>query len=115
MPPAALREVPEALAALGQALQPLGVRLALEHAVSAQALPAGLLESGLSIVKLDAASTAGLTSRAEVRAFVARATRLLQAAGLTVLAEGVLDDAQAQALAACGVQGWSGPGVRPAG
>jgi diguanylate cyclase (GGDEF)-like protein len=97
------------LRALARELRPVGVRVGLEHAGQRLARIEGLYEAGLDYIKLDASVTRGLAHDAHASDFVRTTAGLLHALELQVLAEGVVDAADAQALWDCGIDGITGP------
>ena len=110
--PAATAQL-EAVRELGRQLRPLGVKLGIEHAGAQVAGIANLYEAGLDYVKLEAALSNGIASDTSRAAFVRGLVGTLKSLGMQVMAEGVLDTADAQALWACGVDGITGPAVAP--
>ena len=98
-----------ALQAFARQLRAHGVRVGLEHAGQRLARIDGLYEAGLDYVKLDGAVTRGLAHDAHATDFVRTTTGLLHALALQVIAEGVADAADAEALWACGIDGITGP------
>lgn len=92
-------------------MQMLGVKVGLEHAGPRLSSLDGLLELGLSYVKLDTPLTQGMAADSTQAHYVASVVRMLRGVGLSVFAEGVCDAADAQALWACGVDGITGPWV----
>lgn len=99
------------LQSFGRAMRPLGVRFGLEHAGERLAQIEHLFEAGLDYVKLDAAVTRGVARDAGRAAFVKNSASLLHGLSLQVIAEGVANDADLQALWGCGVDGITGPWV----
>jgi EAL domain-containing protein (putative c-di-GMP-specific phosphodiesterase class I) len=99
----------ELLRAFAALVRPLGVRFGLEHAGHALYRTPRLVEIGLDFVKLDAALLRGVASDEAVRRFVAGSVALLAALPALVCAEGVVEDADAQALWACGIEAITGP------
>jgi predicted signal transduction protein with EAL and GGDEF domain len=116
-------EVPESLAIdhpallrdLAKALRPLGVRVGLEHSGGQVSRIAALFEIGLDFIKLDAATTRGLAGDEHKQHFVQSTITLLRGMTDAVIAEGVLDDGDAQALWQAGVTAISGPWARSKG
>lgn len=96
---------------LGQQLRPLGVQLGLEHAGERLARIDRLYEAGLDYVKLDGALASGIAQDSARADFVRGLTWTLHGLEIRVLAEGVADAADAQALWACGLDGITGPWV----
>jgi len=92
-------------------LRPLGVRIGLEHAGQALTQIDALFESGLDYVKLDASVVKGVSQDAAGAAYVAGTVAMLHGLGLKVYAQGVVDQADVQALLRAGVDGITGPGV----
>ena len=99
----------------GRLVRPLGVRFGLEHAGQRLSQIERLFELGLDYVKLDAALCAGVAANAVAREFVRTTTALLHALSVQVQAEGVIEDDDAQALWACGIDAITGPWARLAG
>ena len=97
---------------MARQLRPSGARIGLEHAGERLARIDRLFEAGLDYVKLDAAVTHGLAHDEARAGFVRGLVSMLHSQSLQVFAEGVADDATAQALWRCGVDGVTGPGVR---
>lgn len=101
-----------ALAELCRQLKPLGVRIGLEHAGERVAPVGMLLEAGLDFVKLAAGVVQGV-ARDEARAALVRGmVAMLHGLGLQVIAEGVEDEDDLDALWVCGLDGATGPAVR---
>ena len=101
------------LQAFGRQVRPYGIRLGLEHAGQRLARIEGLYEAGLDYVKLDGAVTRGLAQDTHAADFVRNTASLLHALSLQVMAEGVVDAADAEALWACGVDAITGPLIGP--
>jgi predicted signal transduction protein with EAL and GGDEF domain len=116
-------EVPENLAIdrpallrdLAKALRPLGVRVGLEHSGGQVSRITSLFEIGLDFIKLDAATTRGLATDEHKQHFVQSTITLLRGMTDAVIAEGVLDDADARALWHAGASAISGPWARSKG
>lgn len=112
-------EVPELAAAehfdlvreLGRQLRPVGAKLGLEHAGERTGRIERLLDLGLDYVKLDAAVTVGLGRDTTRSGFVTGLVAMLHSLSLQVIAEGVADGADAEALWQCGVDAQTGPWV----
>jgi EAL domain-containing protein (putative c-di-GMP-specific phosphodiesterase class I)/GGDEF domain-containing protein len=101
-----------ALVELCRQLKPLGVRIGLEHAGERVAPVGVLLEAGLDFVKLAAGVVQGV-ARDEARAALVRGmVAMLHGLGLQVIAEGVEDQDDLDALWTCGLDGATGPAVR---
>jgi EAL domain-containing protein (putative c-di-GMP-specific phosphodiesterase class I)/GGDEF domain-containing protein len=99
----------EVVQEFGRLLRPLGVRVGLEHAGERLSQIDRLYELGLDYVKLDAALCAGVAGNGAARDFIRTTSALLKALSMQVLAEGVRDAPDAEALWACGVDGVTGP------
>ncbi|HET9976437.1 MAG TPA: LapD/MoxY N-terminal periplasmic domain-containing protein [Burkholderiaceae bacterium] len=99
----------ELLRAFATLVRPLGVKFGLEHAGHALHRLPRLVELGLDYVKLDASLVRGAGRDDAVRRFVGGCVGLLAALPVQVGAEGVADEADAQALWACGVGMVTGP------
>ena len=112
-------EVPEAAAAdrfelvreLGRQLRPTGVRLGLEHAGERLGRIERLFELGLDYVKLDGAVTRGVGHDSHRAGFVTGMAAMLHSLSVQVIAEGVAEQADAEALWQCGVDAQTGPWV----
>ena len=96
----------------GRLVRPLGVRFGLEHAGQRLSQIERLFELGLDYVKLDAALCVGVAGNAVAREFVKTTAALLHALSVQVQAEGVIEDDDAQALWACGIDAITGPWAR---
>ena len=96
---------------LGRQLRPLGVKLGIEHAGASLAGIARLYEAGLDYVKLEAALSMGIATDPSRASFVRGLVGTLKSLGMQVMAEGVVEAADAQALWVCGVDGITGPVV----
>ncbi|WP_428423958.1 bifunctional diguanylate cyclase/phosphodiesterase [Methylibium sp.] len=94
---------------LGRQLRPLGVKLGLEHAGERLARIDRLYEAGLDFVKLDSSLVTGIAQDSARADFVRGLAWTLHGLEVQVLAEGVADAADAQALWACGLDGITGP------
>jgi EAL domain-containing protein (putative c-di-GMP-specific phosphodiesterase class I)/GGDEF domain-containing protein len=105
----------EHLQEFGRLLRPLGVRFGLEHAGERLTRIDRLFELGLDYVKLDSALGRGIGRAGadrEARASLVRGiTTMLHSLSLQVIAEGVADASDAQALWDCGVDAMTGPWV----
>lgn len=109
LPEAAALEHFDALQELGRQLRPLGVRLGLEHAGERLEKVARLFELGLNYVKLDAAVVADIEGDDHRSLFVRSLVTMLHGLGVQVMAEGVGQADQAQALMGLGVDAVTGP------
>lgn len=105
---AALRQF-ELLQELGRAVQPLGVRLGLEHAGAQLQRIERLYQLGLDYVKLDPAVLVGVADDSGRAGFLRSLVLLLQGLSLQVIAEGVEQDRDANMLWDCGLAGITGP------
>ncbi|MEY2688968.1 MAG: hypothetical protein RL375_3166 [Pseudomonadota bacterium] len=101
-----------ALAELCRQLKPLGVRIGLEHAGETVAPVGVLLEAGLDFVKLAAGVVKGVARDPARAALVRGMVAMLHGLGLQVIAEGVEDQDDLDALWTCGLDGATGPAVR---
>jgi EAL domain-containing protein (putative c-di-GMP-specific phosphodiesterase class I)/GGDEF domain-containing protein len=104
----------ELMRAFAALVRPLGVRFGLEHAGHALYRAPRLVEIGLDYVKLDAALLRGAGADESVRRFAQGSVALLAALPALACAEGVSEEADAQALWACGIGAITGPWVRAA-
>ncbi len=96
---------------LSRQLRPLGARIGLEHAGERLARIDRLYELGIDYVKLDTAVSLGVAGSAARAGFVGGLVAMLHSLSLQVIAEGVTDASDAQALWDCGVDGLTGPWV----
>ena len=96
---------------LARQLQPLGVKLGLEHAGERLARIDRLYEAGLDYVKLDAAQTLGVHGDSRRQDFVRSLVSMLHGLGMQVHAEGVRSAEDAQTLWDCGIDGQTGPWI----
>ena len=96
---------------LGRQLRPTGARLGLEHAGERLGTMDRLFELGLDYVKLDAAVTLGVASDPARAGFVRGLVVLLHSLSLHVIAEGVGNEPDANALWQCGVDAQTGPWI----
>lgn len=112
-------EVPEAAAAdhfelvreLGRQLRPTGARFGLEHAGERLGRIERLFELGLDYVKLDGAITRDVGRDTHRAGFVTGVAAMLHSLSVQVIAEGVAQGADAEALWQCGVDAQTGPWV----
>ena len=96
-------------------VRPTGARFGLEHAGERLSRIERLFEAGLDYVKLDASIVYGVATDSQRAGFVKGLVTMLHSLSLQVMAEGVNNAADAQALWACGVDGMTGPWVRAPG
>jgi len=94
---------------LARQVRPTGARFGLEHAGQRLSQIDRLFEAGLDYVKLDAAVAHGVAADPQRAAFVKGLATMLHSLSLQVMAEGVDNDADAQVLWACGMDGITGP------
>lgn len=112
-------EVPEAAAAdqfelvreLARQLRPTGARVGLEHAGERIGRIERLFELGLDYVKLDASITRDIARDAARAGFVNGVVAMLHSLSVQVIAEGVAQAQDADALWQCGVDAQTGPFV----
>jgi len=119
--PAAARllwlEVPEAAAVehfahvqeLAHHLRPSGCHVGLEHVGEGLARLERLFESGLDYVKLDSAFVQGVAGDEGRAHYLQSVVAMLHGLAMTVIAEGVTDPGDAQALWRLGIDGITGP------
>ena len=100
---------------LARQVRATGARFGLEHAGERLSRIDRLLEAGLDYVKLDASVTLSMALDANRVRFVEGLVTMLHSLSIQVIAEGVADEADAQALLACGADGLTGPWVGAAG
>lgn len=101
----------ELLRELSRQLRPLGARVGLEHAGERLGRIERLFEAGLDYVKLDASIVRDVGVDSGRANFVKGLATMLHTLSLEVIAEGVSNAADAQALWACGVDAITGPWV----
>jgi EAL domain-containing protein (putative c-di-GMP-specific phosphodiesterase class I) len=99
----------DAVQEFGRLLRPLGVRFGLEHAGQRLHQIERLYELGVDYVKLDASLCRGVAGNEAARDFVKSTVTLLHALSVQAQAEGVVEEADALALFACGVDAVTGP------
>jgi len=104
----------ELMRELSRQVRPLGARFGLEHAGERLSRVERLFEAGLDYVKLDASIVRDTGSDPRRADFVKSLATMLHSLSVQVFAEGVGGDADAQVLWTCGVDGLTGPWVRPA-
>jgi diguanylate cyclase (GGDEF)-like protein len=109
VPEALAIERPEILRVLARQLRPLKVKVGIEHSGGQVARIERMFEVGLDFIKLDGATTRGLATDEHKQQFVHGTVTLLRTMCSEVIAEGVLDEADARALWRCGVSGITGP------
>jgi EAL domain-containing protein (putative c-di-GMP-specific phosphodiesterase class I)/GGDEF domain-containing protein len=90
----------------------LGVRLGVEHAGGAPEQLAALRDLGLDYVKVDARHLRGVAGDARVRAYARSLSGLIRLLGLKVLAEGVDNNEDLEALWRMGFDGATGRALR---
>lgn len=94
---------------LSRSMHPLGVRVGLEHAGAQLQRIERLYQLGLDFVKLDRSVLIGVADDSSRAGFVRSLVILLHSLSLQVVAEGVDDPRDAQALLDCGLNGITGP------
>ncbi|HEX6705991.1 MAG TPA: EAL domain-containing protein [Albitalea sp.] len=94
---------------LAHQLRPTGARVGLEHAGERLARIERLFEAGLDYVKLDAAVVQGLAGDDGRANYLKSVVAMLHGLSMQVMAEGVADPADAEALWKVGVDGLTGP------
>ena len=112
-------EVSEAAAAnhfdlmreLSRQVRPTGARFGLEHAGERLRSIDHLFEAGLDYVKLDVVVTHGVAADQLRTDFVKGLITMLHSLSLQVYGEGVTNEADAQTLWSCGVDGLTGPWI----
>ncbi len=109
----AMRSI-ELVRALVDQAHAVGAKVGLEHAGEQVTQSGRLLEAGLDFVKLDASLVDGIAESTARRQHIASMLLMLHGIGLAVYAEGVNDEADAQALWDCGIDGVTGPVVKRA-
>jgi diguanylate cyclase (GGDEF)-like protein len=100
---------------LAHQLRPTGVRVGLEHAGERLARIDRLFEAGLDYVKLDASAVQGVAGDDGRITYLKSVVAMLHGLSMKVIAEGVIDGDDAQALWNIGVDAVTGPwasGVR---
>jgi len=110
-------EVPETAAVdhfaqvqeLAHQLHPTGARLGLEHAGDRLGRIERLFEAGLDYAKLDAAIVQGVAGDDGRAHYLKSVVAMLHGLAMTVIAEGVTDARDAEALWRIGVDGVTGP------
>ena len=94
---------------LAHQLRPTGARVGLEHAGERLARIDRLFESGLAYVKLDVAVVQGLAGDSARANYLKSLVTMLHGLSMSVMAEGVADPGDADALWTIGVDGITGP------
>ena len=93
-------------------LKALGCRVGIEH-FGRQFSQIGLLHGlGLDYIKVDASFVRGLDSNPGNQAFLKGLCAIIHGIGIQVIAEGVVSEAELQALAGVGFDGATGPAVK---
>ncbi len=103
----------ELMRELSRQVRPLGARFGLEHAGERLSRVERLFEASLDYVKLDASIVRDTGTDPRRADFVKGLATMLHTLSVQVFAEGVGGDTDAQALWACGMDGLTGPWVRP--
>src|SRR5207248_6056832 len=110
-------EVPEGAAVehfaqvreLSHQLRPAGARLGLEHAGERLGRIERLFEAGLDYVKLDAAVVHGVAGDGGRAGYLKSVVTMLHGLSISVMAEGVTEAGDAEALWTIGVDAITGP------
>jgi diguanylate cyclase (GGDEF)-like protein len=89
-----------------------GVKVGLDQAGEEIHQSSAVLEAGLDFVKVQASLIQGVSQAAQQRQHLRGLCHLLHGAGIQVLAAGVSEAADTEALAAIGLDGWTGPAVK---
>lgn len=100
--------------AAAAAWRALGVRLGVEYASAIAPQIAALRGAGVGYVKVDARHLQGVASEAAVQGYAASLAALVHGQGLELVAAGMADEADLQALWALGFDAASGAAVRAA-
>ena len=107
-----LRHLPD-FRALCLALRPFDCRLGIEHAGPRFAQLADLHELGLDYIKIDASIIHGIDADAGNQGFLRGLCMIAHSIGLMTIAEGVSTAEEIDVLQGLGVDGMTGPGVKP--
>jgi diguanylate cyclase (GGDEF)-like protein len=94
---------------LANQLRPLGVRVGLEHAGERIARIERLFESGLDFVKLDGSVVQGMAEDASRAGYLKSLVAMLHGLSMQVMAEGVTQPGDVQALWGIGIDAVTGP------
>ncbi|XKF15901.1 EAL domain-containing protein [Halomonas sp. BLK-85] len=92
-------------------LQPLGIKIGLEHVGSEFNKLADLHDLGLSFLKFDASLVSGVDKSTDQQTILRGMATLAHSLGILAIAEGVKHEAEAEALFDLGLDGITGPGV----
>lgn len=93
-------------------LKHVGCRMGIEHFGRQFSEVGRLHDLGLDYLKVDASFIRGLEGNPGNQSFLRGLATIAKGIGMTVIAEGVVADAEFAALAAVGFDGATGPGVR---
>ncbi|XGA79598.1 EAL domain-containing protein [Halomonas sp. CH40] len=93
-------------------LQPLGVKVGLEHVGSEFNKLADLHDLGLSFLKFDASLVSGIENSTDQQTILRGMATLAHSLGILAIAEGVKHESEAEALFDLGLDGITGPGVK---
>jgi EAL domain-containing protein (putative c-di-GMP-specific phosphodiesterase class I) len=93
-------------------LQPLGVKIGLEHVGSEFNKLADLHDLGLSFLKFDASLINGIEHSPDQQTILRGMATLAHSLGILAIAEGVKTEAEADTVFSLGLDGVTGPGVR---
>ncbi|THF64068.1 EAL domain-containing protein [Pseudothauera nasutitermitis] len=100
--------------ALCLALKPLGCRVGIEHAGRQFSRIGDLHDLGLDYLKVDTSMVRGIDTDTGNQNVLRGLCVVAHAIGLTVIGEGVSNEAEARTLIGLGVDGLTGPGIRGA-
>jgi len=98
--------------ALCLALRPLGCKLGIEHVGRQFSRIGDLHDLGLDYLKVDASMVHGIDTDTGNQSFLRGLCVVAHAIGLTVIAEGVANDREREALKTLGIDGMTGSGIR---
>jgi EAL domain-containing protein (putative c-di-GMP-specific phosphodiesterase class I)/GGDEF domain-containing protein len=101
-----------AFRSLCQGIKGTGCRLGIEHFGHQFSQVGQLHDLGLDYLKVDASFVRGLEANSGNQAFLKGLSTIAHGIGLQVIAEGVVSEAEFQALAAVGFDGATGPAVK---
>ncbi|TFH86741.1 EAL domain-containing protein [Billgrantia azerbaijanica] len=103
---------PEGFRSLCRELHTLGCHMGLEHVATRFGKIEGLHDLGLSYLKVDASLSRDIDAHVEHQSLLRGITTLAHSLGIITIAEGVLNDNQANLLFELGLDGVTGPGIR---
>ncbi|MGS2742358.1 EAL domain-containing protein [Halomonas sp. LS-001] len=93
-------------------LQPMGVKIGLEHVGSEFNKLADLHDLGLSFLKFDSSLVSGVEHSTDQQTILRGMATLAHSLGILAIGEGVKHEAEANALFDLGLDGITGPGVK---